>query len=91
MEIFTVGAGAPKGVPRPVVKRIMWAPAAVRSVAETRSLPGPESRLRPFLVTGSAYSSTSTTGALPPFCTQPQLLSSRVVMPPALLPGLGFS
>ena len=32
MEIFTVGAGAPKGVPRPVVNRIRWAPAAVRAV-----------------------------------------------------------
>ena len=35
------GAGAPKGVPRPVVKSTMCAPAAVMAVAETRSLPGP--------------------------------------------------
>lgn len=41
LAIFIVGAGAPKGVPRPVVKRIMCAPAAVIAVAETRSLPGP--------------------------------------------------
>ena len=36
-----VGAGAPKGVPRPVVKSTIWAPAAVSAVADTRSLPGP--------------------------------------------------
>ena len=30
-------------------------------------------------------------GALPPFFTQPRDFSSKVVMPPALLPGLGFS
>ena len=38
---FKVGAGAPNGVPRPVVNRIMCAPAAVMAVADTRSLPGP--------------------------------------------------
>ena len=53
VEIFTVGAGAPKGVPRPVVNRIKWAPAAMRAVADTKSLPGPESRFRPFRVTAS--------------------------------------
>ena len=34
---------------------------------------------------------TSMMGAVPPFWTQPQLLSSRVVMPPCLLPGEGLS
>ena len=41
VEIFRVGAGAEKGVPRPVENRIMCAPAAVIAVADTRSLPGP--------------------------------------------------
>ena len=33
----------------------------------------------------------TTIGELPPFCTQPHDLSSNVVMPPCLFPGLGFS
>ena len=41
--------------------------------------------------TVSPYSSTSSTGEEPPFCTQPSDLSSNVVMPPSLLPGEGFS
>ena len=37
-----------KGVPRPVVKSTMWHPLAARVLAATRSLPGAESRFRPF-------------------------------------------
>ena len=40
VEILTVGTGAPKGVPLPVVKRISWAPAAASPVVDTKSLPG---------------------------------------------------
>ena len=41
VDSFNVGAGAPNGVPRPVVNRIRCAPAAVIAVADTRSFPGP--------------------------------------------------
>ena len=51
VEIFAVGTGQPKGVPRPVVNSTICAPAAASAVEATRSLPGAESRLRPFLVT----------------------------------------
>ena len=34
VESFNVGAGAPNGVPRPVVNKIMCAPAAVIAVAD---------------------------------------------------------
>ena len=53
VAIFSVGAGAPNGVPRPVLNSTMCAPAAVSAVAETRSLPGPYSIFRPLVVTGS--------------------------------------
>ena len=53
VAIFEGGSGAPNGVPRPVLNKIMWAPAAVRAVAETRSLPGPYSMFRPLVVTAS--------------------------------------
>ena len=53
VAIFSVGAGAPNGVPRPVLNSTMWAPAAVSAVALTRSLPGPYSIFRPLVVTGS--------------------------------------
>ena len=91
LAIFTVGAGAPNGVPRPVVNSTICAPAAVSAVADTRSFPGPYSRLRPCAVTCSPYPITSATGAVPPFCTHPHDLSSSVVMPPFLFPGDGFS
>src|SRR3546814_2915382 len=40
--IFSVGAGKPSGVPRPVVNRMTVAPAAVSAVDETASLPRSE-------------------------------------------------
>src|SRR5690606_4816721 len=91
--ILRVGLGKPMGVPLPVVNRTMCAPAATSAVEETPSLPGaltsaiPPSRAG----AGSPYCSTSATGAWPPFCTQPSDFSARVVMPPDLLPGAGFS
>jgi hypothetical protein len=39
-EILTVGTGAPRGVPLPVVNRMRCAPAAVRAVDDTISFPG---------------------------------------------------
>ncbi|OIQ70133.1 hypothetical protein GALL_482580 [mine drainage metagenome] len=47
VEIFSVGAGKPSGVPRPVVNRITVAPAAVRAVEDTASLPGASSKTTP--------------------------------------------
>ena len=81
----------PKGVPRPVVKSTSWQPERASAEAATRSLPGACKRFNPGFVTGCAEVSTSTTGCAPPFCTQPSDFSSRVVMPPFLLPGEGFS
>ena len=46
-EILIVGTGPPSGVPLPVVKSIIWAPAAVKLVIATISLPGPFKSDRP--------------------------------------------
>ena len=53
VETFTVGIGAPTGVPRPVVKSTICAPEAISAVMAHRSLPGPCTRFSPFSVTGS--------------------------------------
>ena len=45
--IFTVGAGKPSGVPRPVVNRITPAPAAASAVDDTASFPGASSSVSP--------------------------------------------
>ena len=45
--IFSVGAGKPSGVPRPVVNSRMVAPAATSAVDEMPSLPGASSSARP--------------------------------------------
>ena len=50
---FQRGSGAPNGVPRPVVNKTICAPAAVKAVADTKSLPGPDSMFRPFVTTAS--------------------------------------
>ena len=47
VEIFNVGTGLPIGVPRPVVKCVMCAPAVASDVIATPSLPGPSTMLRP--------------------------------------------
>ena len=90
-EIYMAGTRVAKGVPLPVVNRTIWAPDTARAVAATRSLPGADSRLSPFSLTRSPYSSTPHTGEEPDFWVQPRDLSSRVEMPPFLLPGEGFS
>ena len=54
LEIFTVGTGDAKGVPRPVVNSTICAPDTARAVAATRSLPGADRRFNPFTFTGSA-------------------------------------
>ena len=53
VAIFTVGTGAPTGVPRPVVNKIICTPAAARFVIATISLPGPLSSDKPFFVSVS--------------------------------------
>ena len=53
VDIFIVGDGALNGVPRPVVKRMSWAPAAVSAVEETRSFPGAHRRFSPLHTTRS--------------------------------------
>ena len=50
VDILIVGSGAPSGVPLPVVNKIICAPAAVRLVTDTISLPGPVSRFSPFVL-----------------------------------------
>ena len=91
MAIFSVGTGHANGVPRPVENSTICAPAEASAVAATRSLPGADSRFKPGVWTRSPYASTSRTGEKPLFCVQPSALSSSVEMPPALLPGEGFS
>ena len=49
VEILAVGTKVPNGVPRPVVKRTIWHPAAAKAVEATRSLPGALSRLSPLV------------------------------------------
>ena len=49
VESFTVGTQVPKGVPLPVVNSTMWQPAAASAVEATKSLPGVDSRVTPFL------------------------------------------
>jgi hypothetical protein len=46
-DTFTVGAGNPSGVPRPVVKQSTVAPLATIAVDDTPSLPGASSSARP--------------------------------------------
>jgi hypothetical protein len=41
--------------------------------------------------TGSAYSTTSAKGVVPPLAAAPKDFSKMVVMPPALLPGEGLA
>ena len=53
VEIFMVGTGQANGVPRPVVNKTMWAPAAARAVEATRSLPGALKRFKPGVLTVS--------------------------------------
>ena len=53
VEIFTVGTGEAKGVPRPVVNKTICAPEAAKAVEATRSLPGALNRFSPFVQTGS--------------------------------------
>ena len=91
LEIFMVGTGHAKGVPRPVVNNTICAPLAASAVAATRSLPGALSRLSPGVDTVSPYARTPFTIALPDFCVQPRDLSSNVEIPPFLFPGDGFS
>src|SRR5581483_11354512 len=91
LEIFRVGAGKPSGVPRPVVKSSTVAPAAAIAVLEIASLPGDSSRAKPGRRIRSPYLNTWVSGASPAFCTAPRDFSSRVVIPPAWLPGEGFS
>ena len=86
-----VGTGQANGVPRPVVKRTIWAPAAARAVEATKSLPGALSKFNPGVLTVSAYSKTPLTSVLQDFWVHPKDLSSNVEIPPFLLPGDGFS
>ena len=91
VDIFIVGMNVPNGVPRPVVNNTIWHPDAASAVDATRSLPGADSRFRPFVSRRSPYPRTPLTGARPHFCVHPKALSSSVDMPPALFPGDGFS
>src|SRR5665647_776114 len=91
VEIFIVGTKLPNGVPRPVVNNTIWHPQKPSAEVATRSFPGAERRLSPFLCILSPYFNTSTTVAVPPFCMQPSDFSSNVVIPPTLFPGDGFS
>ena len=91
VDIFIVGMNVPNGVPRPDVNSTIWQPAAARAVAATRSLPGADNRLSPFVSSLSPYPRRPQTGARPPFCVQPKTLSSSVAIPPALFPSHGFS
>ena len=50
VDIFAVGTNVPNGVPRPVVKRTIWHPAAARALEATRSLLGTLSRLSHFVL-----------------------------------------
>src|SRR3954462_1707591 len=81
----------PNTLPRPVVKQTRFAPPATCPVAETGSYPGVSMQTNPFLVTGSAYFTTSTRFVLPALAIAPSDFSRMVVSPPALLPGLGLA
>ena len=52
LEIFTTGAmGLPVGVPRPVEKRIMFAPAPAMAVVDSTPFPAVQSKDNPGFVT----------------------------------------
>lgn len=72
LETLMVGTGLANGVPRPVVNSTICAPAAAKALEATKSLPGACSKFNPFFVTRSPYSKTSSTIAVPPFCTHPK-------------------
>ena len=91
VDIFIVGTKLPNGVPLPVVNNTIWQPEAANAVAATRSLPGELNKFKPGVLRRSPYKRTSRTVDLPHFCVQPSDFSSSVEMPPALLPGEGFS
>ena len=89
--IFTTGAiGLPIGVPRPEVNTTTCAPPPTMPVTDSTSRPGVSITVRPFLVIGAAYATTSTSGdRSPPLCVAPRDFSSMVVRPPRMLPGDG--
>src|SRR3954466_10052217 len=75
----------PNTLPRPVVKQTRLAPPATCPVADTGSYPGVSMKTKSFLVTGSAYFTTSTRFVLPALAIAPSDFSRMVVSPPALL------
>ena len=89
--ILIVGTKVAKGVPLPVVNNTNWQPDAAKEVEAIRSLPGPSKTLRPLRLTISPYFKTSTISEVPALVTQPSDFSSKVVIPPSLFPGEGFS
>src|SRR5712691_6428731 len=80
----------PNTEPRPVVKQIMLQPPATSPVMDTGSCPGVSMNTKPRVVMGSPYWKTSIIGVVPPLVTPPSDFSKTVVIPPALLPGVGL-
>src|SRR5690242_10262824 len=90
-DSFIDGEGLqPKAEPRPVVNAISVAPEATCPVAEQGSKPGLSMKTRPRSWIGSAYSTTSFRGDVPPLATAPSDFSRIVVRPPDLFPGEGL-
>ena len=92
-QILITGAtGLPNGVPRPVVKTIILAPAAARAVMDTTSNPGSIINHNPFISPGfSVYLITPCIGDFPALAIFPNDFSSGVLSPPAIFPGDRFS
>lgn len=91
VEIFRVGAGAENGVPRPVEKRMRCGACGGHGSGGHEVIAGAVEHIQALGDDGVAVADDVHDGAVPPFWTQPQLLSSNVVMPPCLLPGEGLS
>ena len=71
------------------IGRILAKVSPMRQIADVRQVSSAVYK-KPFAVTGSAYSYTSTRLVVPPLATAPSDFSRIVVSPPALLPGDGL-
>ena len=90
VAILTVGTNPPYGVPRPVLNSTMWQPAPASALVATASFPG-RSEIQSVGFQAFAVAQDIHHRLAPAFWVQPSDFSSSVVIPPALLPGDGFS
>ena len=85
-----VGTRVAKGVPLPVVKRTIWAPDTCQGRGRYQIITRSGQQVKALLPDAFAVLQHTALGEEPDFWVQPRDLSSRVEIPPFLLPGDGF-